>query len=64
MAIFDETYRVIAVDSQSLTVRGTMSGEVITIVNTNPEIPLSEAEYPLGQLIALSDPSSSAHTSN
>lgn len=60
MALFDETYRVIAVESQSLTVRGTISGEVITIVNTNPEVPLSEKEYPLGQLIALSDPSASA----
>jgi hypothetical protein len=64
MALFDETYRVIAVESQSLTVRGTMSGEIITIVNTNPEIPLSEAEYPLGQLIALSDPSASTRTAN
>jgi phage tail protein X len=62
MALFDETYRVIAVDSQCLTVRGTTSGEVMTIVNTNPELPLSEAEYPLGQLIALTDPSAS--TSN
>jgi hypothetical protein len=48
MALFDETYRVIAVDSQSLTVRGTISGEVVTIVNTNPQIPLTEEEYPLG----------------
>jgi hypothetical protein len=47
------------VESQSLTVRGTVSGEVIRIVNTNPEIPLSEKEYPVGQLIALSDPSAS-----
>jgi len=59
MALFDETFRIIAVESQSLTVRGTVSGEVLTIVNTNPEIPLSEKEYPLGQLIALSDPSAS-----
>jgi len=60
MALFDETYRVIAVDSQSLTVRGTISGEVVTIVNTNPEFPLTQEEYPLGQLIALSDPSTSS----
>ena len=59
MALFDETYRIIAVESQSLTVRGTVSGEVIRIVNTNPEIPLNEKEYPVGQLIALSDPTSS-----
>jgi len=57
MALFDETYRVIAVDNQSLTVRGTTSGEVYTIVNTNPDVPLSEREYPPGQLIALTDPS-------
>ena len=60
MALFDETYRVIAVESQSLTVRGTISGEIVTIVNTTPEIPLSEEEYPLGQLIALTDPSTSS----
>ena len=57
MALFDETYRVIAVDNQSLTVRGTTSGEVYTIVNTNPDIPLTAEEYPPGQLIALTDPS-------
>ena len=59
MALFDETYRIIAVESQSLTLRGTVSGEVIRIVNTNTETPLSEKEYPVGQLIALSDPTSS-----
>lgn len=57
MAIFDETYRVIAVASQSLTIQGNVSGEVLTIVNTAPESPLTQEDYPLGQLIALTDPS-------
>ncbi|HKS72378.1 MAG TPA: hypothetical protein VJQ82_04225 [Terriglobales bacterium] len=57
MAIFDETYRVIAVQSQLLTIRGNVSGEVLTIVSANPESPLTEKEYPLGQLIVLTDPS-------
>ena len=57
MAIFDETYRVIAVESQSLTIQGSVSGEVLTIVNPDPELPLREEDYPVGQLIALSDPS-------
>lgn len=57
MAIFDETYRVIAVESQSLVVRGNRSGEILTIVNNDPEIPIREEDYPVGQLIALSDPS-------
>ena len=56
MAIFDETYRVIAVESQSLTIQGSVSGEVLTIVNPDPELPLREEDYPVGQLIALSDP--------
>lgn len=56
MAIFDETYRVIAVESQSLTVQGNVTGEVLTIVNTDPEIPIRAEDYPVGQLIALSDP--------
>jgi hypothetical protein len=58
--IFDEQYRVLAVESQSLTVQGVSSGKVLTIVNHNPEVPLSAAEYPPGKLIALSDPSNSA----
>jgi hypothetical protein len=57
MAIFDETYRVIAVESQSLVVRGNVTGEILTIMNDNPEVPIREEDYPVGQLIALSDPS-------
>jgi hypothetical protein len=57
--IFDEEYRVVAVESQSLTVKGVRSGKVLTIVNHNPEIPLTPEEYPQGKLIKLSDPSAS-----
>jgi hypothetical protein len=57
--IFAEQYRVVAVESQSLTVQGVRSGKVLTIVNHTPEIPLTPEEYPLGKLIALSDPSTS-----
>ena len=57
MAIFDETYRVIAVESQSLIVRGNVTGEVLTIVNNDPATPIRAEDYPVGQLIALSDPS-------
>jgi hypothetical protein len=55
--IFDEKYRVVAVESQSLTVRGVRSGKVLTIVNHNPDVPLTPEEYPPGKLIKLSDPS-------
>ena len=54
--IFDEEYRVLAVESQTLTIQGVRSGQVLTIVTQNPDSPLSPAEYPPGQLIALSDP--------
>jgi len=57
VAIFDETYRVVAVESQHLTIQGVASGEIITIVNTAPEAPLTPEDYPLGQLVALTDPS-------
>lgn len=57
VAMFDEKYRVVAVESQSLTIRGIRSGEVLTIINPYPESPLTPAEYPPGKLIALSDPS-------
>lgn len=57
MSIFDEQYRVVAVESDRLLVRGILSGEVLTIINTEPETPLSQEDYPLGKLIALTDPS-------
>jgi hypothetical protein len=57
--IFDEKYRVVAVESQSLTIRGERSGEVLKIINPDPDTPLTPAEYPPGKLIALSDPSAS-----
>jgi len=55
--IFDEEYRVLAVESQRLTIQGVRSGEVLTIVTHDPETPLSAADYPPGKLIALSDTS-------
>jgi hypothetical protein len=55
--LFGEKYRVVAVESQSLTIRGVRSGEVLTIINPDPETPLTPDEYPPGKLIALSDPS-------
>jgi len=55
--IFDEEYRVVAVESQRLTIQGVRSGEVLTIVTQDPEAPLTAAEYPPGKLISLRDPS-------
>jgi hypothetical protein len=55
-SIFEEHYRVVAVKSDRLLVRGVLSGEVLTIVNPEPETPLTRADYP-GKLIALTDPS-------
>ncbi len=57
MSIFDEQYRVVAVEGDRLLVRGIASGEVLTIVNPEPDIPLSQEEYPPGKLISLTDPS-------
>ena len=54
--LFNEEYRVLAVEGESLTIQGVRSGEVLTIVNQNPETPLTPADYPPGKLIALSDP--------
>lgn len=56
-SIFDEHYRVIAIESDRLVVRGIRSGEILTIVNPEPESPLSQKDFPPGKLIALSDPS-------
>jgi hypothetical protein len=57
--LFDEKYRVVAVESQCLIIRGVKSGKVLTIVNPDPETPLTATEYPPGKLIALTDPSAS-----
>lgn len=57
VTIFDEQYRVIAIEADSLVIRGTLSGNVLTILNPEPQAPLSLEDYPLGKLIALSDPS-------
>ena len=59
VAIFDERYRVVAVESQSLTIRGERSGKVLTIINPDPNTPLTPSDYPPGKLIALTDPSDS-----
>ena len=55
--IFDERYRVVGVEGDRLLLRGVHSGDVLTILNSEPEIPLTPEEYPLGKLIALTDPS-------
>jgi len=57
MSIFDEKYRVVAIQGDRLLVRGVRSGEVLTIINPEPQIPLTPADYPPGKLIALTDPS-------
>lgn len=57
MSIFDEQYRVVAIEGDRLFIRGILSGDVLTIVNPEPETPLTQKDYPLGKLIALTDPS-------
>ncbi len=54
--LFDERYRVVTVESDRLLVRGVKSGQLLTIVNPQPEAPLTESDYPPGKLIALTDP--------
>jgi hypothetical protein len=61
MSIFDEKYRVVGVESDRLMVRGVHSGKVLTIISPVPSTPLSREEYPVGKLIALSDPSATLH---
>ena len=57
--LFNEEYRVVAVEAERLTVKGIITGTVLTIVNSDPAMPLSAEQYPLGKLVALSDPSAS-----
>ncbi len=55
--IFDEKYQVVAVDDQSLVLRGVKSGKMITINSADSQIPITPEEYPVGKLVKLSDPS-------
>lgn len=57
MNVFDERYRVISVEDQHLVIQGIRTGEVLTIRNNDPDSPLKEEDFPLGKLIALTDPS-------
>jgi hypothetical protein len=57
MTIFDEEYKVVHVESQSLVIRGILSGNVL-VINTEPDFP--REAFPLGQLITLSDPATGA----
>jgi hypothetical protein len=59
-AIFKQHYRVVAVMADRLQVRGILSGEVLTILNPEPDCPLREEDYPPGKLIALTDPSTAS----
>ncbi len=56
MSIFEEQYRVVAIESEHLVIRGTLSGQILTITNHDPDTPISPEDYPLGTLIALTDP--------
>ena len=62
LSIFDEQYRVVAIEGDRLFIRGILSGEVLEIVNPEPETPLTQEDFPMGKLIALSDPSAAPAT--
>jgi hypothetical protein len=51
----------VSVEGDRLMVRGVHSGDVLTIINPEPEIPISRDDYPVGKLIALTDPSNKLH---
>jgi hypothetical protein len=59
-SIFDEKYRVVAIQGDQLVIKGVVSGNVLTIVNPEPATPLTMEDYPPGKLIALTDPSAAA----
>jgi hypothetical protein len=57
MSVFDEKYRVVGIEGDRLLLRGVLSGAVVTILNSEPDVPLTQEEYPVGKLVALTDPS-------
>jgi hypothetical protein len=56
-SIFDQKYRVVAIDGDRLVIRGVLSGDVLAIINPEPDTPLTHKDFPVGKLIALTDPS-------
>ena len=54
-SIFEERYRVVAVTTDSLQVRGVLSGKELTITNPEKDTPLRPEDYPPGKLIVLTD---------
>jgi hypothetical protein len=56
MSVFDEKYRVVGMEGDRLLVRGVHSGDLLTIRSSEPEIPISPYDYPVGKLIALTNP--------
>jgi hypothetical protein len=46
-ATFQEQHRVIAVDGDHVLIRGVQSGQILTIVNPQPETPLNEETFRL-----------------
>ena len=55
-SIFEEQYRVVAVENDRLLIRGVVSGKVLSIISP-PEASLRSEDYPPGTLLALTDPS-------
>ena len=59
MTIFDEEYKVVAIESQRLIIRGVLSGNVL-VIKSVPELHLGEEAVQVGQVITLSDPATGA----
>jgi len=49
---------VVAVEAERLTIKGIITGTVLTNINSDPATPLTAEQYPLGKLIALDQPGS------
>ena len=58
MSVSDKNYRVVGVERDRLWLRRVHSGDVLSVLNSEPETPLTQDNYPLGKVIALTDPSS------
>jgi hypothetical protein len=56
MSVFDENYRVVGIEGDRLLLRGVHSGSVLAVLNSEPQVPLTQEEYPIGKLVVLTDP--------
>jgi hypothetical protein len=57
MSVFDERYRVVIIEGHHLLIRGTLTGDVLTIINPEPGTAHHPRRRPAGEIDCFDRPS-------